>query len=378
MKPFSSEHQMFRQSVRSFVEKDLLPQKEKWEEAQSFPREIFKKLGNLGFLGIRFPEELGGSGLDYWYTVCFLEELVACRMSGLAMDVMVQSEVATPVINILGTEEQKREYLVPAICGEKIAAIGVTEPDAGSDVSNIKTSARREGGNYIINGSKIYITNGTRADFIILAVRTGKEGFSGLSLIIFPTDTKGFSVAKKLKKLGMATSDTALIYFDNCLVPEGNLLGQENQGFYHIMQEFHSERLGAAVACCAESRQIINDAIRYGRERKAFGQPIINFQVWRHKFAQRLTELEAAKQLTYNACDLFNRGEYSAKAIAMAKLFSSELANQIAYDCLQFHGGAGFMAEFDISRSYRDLRFLPIGAGTSEIMREIIAKHEGF
>jgi len=378
MQPFNQEHETFRQSVRHYVQKELLPHHEAWERAKGFPKEVFRQLGELGFLGIRYPESLGGSGLDYWYTVCFFEELLRCRMSGLSMDVMVQSEIATPVIGVLGTDEQKKEFLMPAIAGEKVGALGITEPDTGSDVANIKTTARKEGDDYVINGAKMYITNGSKADFITLSVRTGEAGHKGISLVTFPTDTKGFEVGKKLEKLGMASSDTALLFFDNCRIPQRYCLGEENRGFRYIMENFQGERLGAAVTCVAESQYMIEDALKYGRDRQAFGQPILSFQVWRHKFAQRLTELEAARQLTYHSADLFNRGQACVTEISMAKLYTSELANQIAYDCLQFHGGAGFMQEYDISRSYRDLRLIPIGAGTSDVMREIIAKNSGF
>lgn len=378
MNPFHSEHETFRQSVRSYVEKELLPHKEEWERARAFPKEVFRQLGELGFLGIRFPEALGGSGLDYWYSVCFFEELCRCRMSGLAMDVMVQSEIATPIVALLGTDEQKQEFLMPAIKGEQVAALGITEPSTGSDVANIKTIAKKDGADYLISGSKMFITNGGKADWITLSVRTGAEGHKGISLMTFPTDVKGFEVGKKLEKLGMHSSDTALLYFDNCRIPQRYVLGEENKGFYYIMQNFQGERLGAAVTCCQESKLMIDDALKYGREREAFGKPILAFQVWRHKFAERLTELAAARQLTYHAADMFNRGEKCVKEISMAKLLASELANAIAYDCLQFHGGYGFMEEYDISRSYRDLRLIPIGAGTSQVMKEIIAKEEGF
>ncbi len=259
-----------------------------------------------------------------------------------------------------------------------MAALGITEPDTGSDVANIKTTAKKDGDDYVINGAKMFITNGGQADWITLSVRTGEEGYKGISLVTFPTDVKGFEVGKKLDKLGMHTSDTALLFFDNCRIPQRYVLGEENKGFYYIMKNFQGERMGAAVMCCAESQMMIDDALKYGRERKAFGRPIGTFQVWRHKFADRLTELEAASQLVYHAADLFNRGEKCVKEVSMAKLYASELANQIAYDCLQFHGGCGFMTEYDISRSFRDLRLIPIGAGTSQVMKEIIAKELGF
>ncbi len=378
MQPFTQDHETFRESVRNYVSKELLPHREDWENNKGFPKEVFRQLGELGFLGIRYPEELGGSGLDYWYTVCFFEELIRCRMSGLCMDVMVQSEIATPIINVLGTDEQKELFVKPAIKGEKVGALGITEPDTGSDVANIKTTAKKDGDDYVINGAKMYITNGSKADFITLSVRTGEEGHGGISLVTFPTDTKGFEVGKKLDKLGMDSSDTTLLFFDNCRIPQRFVLGEENKGFYYIMRNFKGERLGAAVTCIAEGQYMIEDALKYGRERQAFGRPILSFQVWRHKFAQLMTELEAGRQLTYHAAEMFNKGEECVTEISMAKLYSSELANRIAYDCLQFHGGAGYMKEYDISRVFRDIRLIPIGAGSSDIMREIISKNSGF
>jgi len=401
---FTENHNIFRKSVRDFIEKELAPHAEEWEKAEEFPRWVFKKMGELGFLGIRMPEKYGGSGLDYWYTVCFAEELPRSRMAGLNMSIMVQTDMATPVIAEIGTDEQCKEFLVPAIKGEKIAALGVTEPGCGSDVASIKTTAKRVGGDYVINGAKTFITNGTRADFITLAVRTGGEGYGGISLILFPTDTRGFTVGKKLKKLGNKTSDTAELYFDNCKVPARYLLGEENHGFYYIMNNFQGERLIAAVTGIAgceymwqdaynyslerhafgkpigkfqvwrHREYMWQDAYNYSLERHAFGKPIGKFQVWRHRLVELLTQIQAGKMLTYHACDLFNRKINCVKEISMAKLYVAELAIKVANECLQIHGGYGYMEEYDISRAYRDVRLLSIGGGTSEIMKEIIGK----
>jgi citronellyl-CoA dehydrogenase len=371
---FTENHNIFRKSVRDFVLKELAPHAEEWEKAEEFPREVYKRMGELGFLGIRMPEKYGGSGLDYWYTVCFAEELPLSRMAGLNMSIMVQTDMATPVIAEIGTEEQCREFLVPAIQGEKIAALGVTEPGAGSDVANIKTTAKKVGGDYVINGAKTFITNGTRADFITLAVRTGGEGYGGISLVLFPTDTKGFSVGRKLKKLGNKTSDTAELFFDNCKIPARYLLGEENHGFYYIMNNFQGERLIGAVAGIAGCQYMWQDAYNYSMERHAFGKPIGKFQVWRHRLVDLLTQIEAGRMLTYHACDLFNRKINCVKEISMAKLYAAELAIKVANECLQIHGGYGYMDEYDISRAYRDVRLLAIGGGTSEIMKEIIGK----
>ena len=375
---FTEEHDMFRKTVRAFVESELAPHAEEWEEAGIFPREVFKKFGDQGLLGLKYDTSLGGMGLDYWFTVVFGEELVRSRIAGVNMALMVQSDMATPVIHDIGTEEQKQEFLVPAIKGDKIAALGVSEPGAGSDVASIRTVARKDGGDYVIDGAKTWITNGTRADFITLLVKTDPEAaHAGVSIILFPTETKGYTIGKKLKKIGNKSSDTAELHFDGCRVPRRYLLGEEGQGFYYLMQNFQGERLIAAIAAAAGGALMIEDAIRYGRERHAFGKPIIKFQTWRHLFADLETELEAARRLTYFACDLFNRKQPSVREVSMAKLFAGELVNRIADRCLQFHGGYGYVDEYPISRAWRDVRLLTIGGGTSEVMREIIAKLGG-
>lgn len=374
---FTEEHDLFRRSFRDFVERELAPHTDEWERAEIFPREVFRRMGELGYLGMSFPEDLGGGGGDYWYNVVYGEELIRSGSAGLNMSLMVQTDMATPVINAIGTREQKEEFLVPAIRGEKIAALGVSEPNAGSDVASIRTTARRVGGDYVINGAKTYITNGTRADFITLAVRTGAEGHGGVSLILFPTDTKGFRVAKKLSKIGNHASDTAELAFEDCHVPVRNLLGEENHGFYYIMMNFQGERLIAAIASVAGAQRALEMAIAYGRDRKAFGRPVIGFQVWRHEIAQLATEVEAGRWLTYRACDLFNRREDAVKEISMAKLYCGELACKVADRVLQIHGGAGYMDEYPISRIWRDTRLITIGGGTSEIMKEIISKRLG-
>ncbi|MBS2032987.1 MAG: acyl-CoA dehydrogenase family protein [Deltaproteobacteria bacterium] len=372
--PFTEDHDAFRKSVRDFVVKEMQPHAREWDEAGIFPRELFKKFGDMGFFGMRHDAKFGGSGLDYWYVVAFGEELVKSHNAGVNMAMMVQAEMATPIISEIGTDEQKREFLEPAMKGDKIAALGVSEPGAGSDVANIRTTARRVGDDYIINGSKMWITNGTRADFITLAVRTGEAGYGGISLVTFPTDVKGFSVSKKLEKVGNLASDTAVLFFEDCKIPARYVLGEENQGFYHIMTNFQGERLIAAIAATAGMEQMVNDAIRYGKEREAFGKPIIKFQVWKHKFVEHLTAIEAARRLTYHAADLFNRKEMAVKEISMAKLFAGDLAQQVAYDCMQFHGGMGYVLESPIASAWRDIRLLTIGGGTSEIMKEIISK----
>jgi len=388
---FTTEHEIFRKTVRSFVEKELLPHKTKWESERFVPKEIFKRLGEEGFLGINYPTEYGGSGCDLWFKVVLYEELLRCRMNGFVMDVVVQSDISTGIIDAIGTQEQKLQFLKPAIAGLKVGGLGITEPNAGSDVARIATNARRKDDHYLINGSKMFITNGNRADFITLAARTGpalneqnfSAGHKGISLIIFPTHddqgklTPGFSTQPIKNKLGNHSSDTAELYFENSPVPIKNLLGEEHRGFYYIMQNFQGERLHAAVMSVACCQILLEDAIRYGYERQAFGQPIIKFQVWQHRFAELATQIAAARELTYRACDLFNQKIDCVTEISMAKLFSTELVNRVANEALQFHGGSGYLEEYDVARMFRDVRLVNIGGGASEIMREIIAKRIG-
>ena len=375
---FRDEHEIFRKTLRDFIEKELVPHVDEWEAAELFPREVFNRCGELGFLGVHYPEELGGSGGDYWYSVVWGEELVRARCSGLAMALAVQTDMATPIINELGTKEQKEEFLVPAIRGEYIAALGISEPNCGSDVASIQTTAKTDGDDYIINGAKLWITNGTRADFITLAVRTGGPGYGGVSLVLFPTKTKGFKVTRKLKKAGNHASDTAELAFEDCRIPRRYLLGEENQGFYYIMMNFQGERLIAAVKAVSASQMNLDRAIQYMQERSAFGRPILKFQVWRHTMAELFTEVEAARWLTYRACDLFNRKQDAIKEITMAKLFAGELLNKVTDRCMQAHGGFGYAEEFGVARAWRDARLITIGGGTSEIMKEILSKRFGW
>jgi citronellyl-CoA dehydrogenase len=375
--PFTPEHEAFRRSVRQWVEKELAPHALEWDRAGIFPREVFKQAGELGFLGISHDPKYGGSGLDYWYVTAFCEELARSHNAGVNMALLVQSQMATPIINEIGTDEQKRLFLEPALRGERIAALGISEPGVGSDVAGMKTTARRDGDDFVINGSKMWITNGTRADFITLGARTGGEGYGGISLFTFPTDTKGFSISKKLDKIGNLSSDTAILYFEDCRIPARFVLGEENEGFYHIMTNFQGERLTAAIIAVSGMERMVEEAIAYGNERSAFGKPLIKFQVWRHKFVEHLTAIEAARRLTYHAIDLFNAKENPVKEISMAKLFAGDLAQRVAYDCQQFYGGMGYIEETHVARAWRDIRLVTIGGGTSEIMKEIISKLSG-
>jgi citronellyl-CoA dehydrogenase len=374
---FTEDHEMLRKTVRDWCAKELHPHVEEWEKACIFPRSVFDQAAELGLLGIRIPEEYGGQGLDWWFTTAYAEEMVSCGMAGLTMGILVHSDMATPIINEIGTDYHKRNFLVPAVKGQAIAALGITEPDAGSDVAGIRTTARKVGDDYVINGSKTFITNGTRADFITLAVRTGGPDHGGISLVLFPTDTKGYSVSKKLEKIGNHSSDTAELFFEDCKIPAKNLLGSENAGFYYIMQNFQGERLVGALTSIAGSQRMLDKTVGYCKERKAFGRPIIGFQTTRHLIVQLETELEAARQLAYRAVDLIVRGQNATREITMSKLFAGELACKVADRCLQLHGGMGYMAETEVSRVWRDTRLITIGGGTSEIMKEILGKLQG-
>ncbi len=386
---FGEEHEAFRKTVRAFCEKEIAPHADEWESDRMFPNWVFKKAGELGILGAHYAEEVGGLGGDYWFSVAKSEEYHRMNSAGVSMGLLVQSDMATPCIADLGTPEQIEEFLKPALAGDKIAALGVSEPDAGSDVAGIRTTAIRDGDDYIINGAKTYITNGTRASFITLLCKTDPEaGYGGISIILVPTETKGFQVAKKLRKIGNHASDTAELVFEDCRVPARYLLGEEGRGFYYLMQNFQTERLIACTSAVAGSQDTLDRSVAYGRDRVAFGKPIIKREVWQHRFVDLYTELEAARALSYHAVDLYNEERYvkksaqlsfeTVKAISMGKLFVAGVADKVADECLQFHGGMGYMEESFVSRRWRDQRLLRIGGGTSEVMRYAIAKILGF
>ena len=373
---FTEEHNLIRQTVTRFCKEEIAPYAAEWDDAGIFPREIFKKAGDLGLFGIRIDPKWGGGGLDWWATTAYVESLTFSDSGSVNMALMVQSDMTIPVIQELGTEEQKEEFLRPAVRGEWIGSLGISEPGGGSDVANIKTRARTDGDDLIVSGQKLWITNGTRADFIVLAVRTGVEGHKGISLVLFPTKTKGFSVGKKLNKICNVASDTAELFFDECRIPSSYILGQKDRGFYYIMENFQGERLVASVGSLAGMDKALRNAIEYGRTRTAFGTPIGKFQVWKHRFAEHLTAVEAGRWLVYHAVDLVNREKRAVKEITMAKLYTSDLAQKVAYDCMQIMGGFAYTTEYSIGRMWRDVRLSTIGAGASEIMKEIIAKEE--
>lgn len=380
-KPFTSEHEMFRRAVRSFVEKELNPHVEAWEAAGIWPaHEVLRKMGDLGFLGLSYASEYGGQDADIWFTVVLAEELGRCDSAGVAMGITVHTDMCTPALARYGSHELKKRCLEPALRGEMVGAIAVTEPDAGSDVAGITTRADVDGDAYVINGAKLYITNGTQADWVCLLARTSAgTGYKGLSLILVPTDTPGFIVSRKLEKLGNHASDTAALMFEDVRVPRANLIGAEGMGFYLQMEQFQRERLVGAISATAGMEKAVRATIAYCRERSTFGQPLIHNQWVQFRLCELLTEIEALRQLTYYCAGLMAEDENSPEVIriaSMCKLKAGRLARETADTCLQFYGGMGYMHETPISRYFRDARLLSIGGGADEVMLGILAKLE--
>jgi alkylation response protein AidB-like acyl-CoA dehydrogenase len=374
---FTDEHEQLRESIRNFAIKELAPHAEEWEET-TFPDSVFRRMGELGLLGLDKPEEYGGQGGDYYSALVLAEEIGHANSGGLAMGVAVQTDMAMPPILAFGTEEQKRQWAAPAIAGTKILCLGITEPDAGSDVAGIKTRAVKDGEEYVINGSKTYITNGHRADVIVLVTKTDPDvGYDGFTLFLVPMDAPGVIREQKLKKLGMHASDTALLAFQDVRVPESAVLGQVGRGFYHIMWELQGERLIGAAGSVAGAQRVFERTLAYAKERKAFGREIGKFQVIRHKFAEMATKIETARQMVYMTAWRQQNGDYPVREISMAKLYASRIAVEVADECIQIHGGAGYMREYGVERAWRDLRLNRIGAGTDEIMLEVIGRSYG-
>jgi alkylation response protein AidB-like acyl-CoA dehydrogenase len=374
---FTDEHEALRESITNFATKELAPHAEEWEET-TFPDWVFTRMGELGFLGLDKPEKYGGQGGDYFSAMVLGEAIGAANSGGLAMGVAVQTDMAMPPILAFGTEEQKQDWVVPAIKGEKILCLGISEPDAGSDVKGIKTRAVRDGDEFVINGSKTFITNGHRAHAIVLVTKTDPDaGYDGFSLFLVPMDLPGVIREKKLKKLGMHASDTALLAFQDVRVPASALLGQEGKGFYHIMWELQGERMIGAAGSLAGAQRCFDRTLEYAKQREAFGKAIGHFQVIRHKFAEMATKIEAARALVYVTAWRFANGEYPVREISMAKLFASRVAVEVADECIQVHGGAGYMKEYNVERAWRDARLNRIGAGTDEIMLEVIGRSYG-
>jgi acyl-CoA dehydrogenase len=376
--PFTDEHEDLREAIRRFVLTELRPHAQEWEDARWFPNEVFHRMAELGYLGLKYPEEHGGEGGDYVHDAVLTEELPRAGSGGLSAGIGAHIGIATPPIWRFGTEDQKRRFLEPAIRGEKIAALGITEPGTGSDVASTRTFARRADGGYVVNGAKTYITNGVRADFVVTAVKTTEEGgHQGLSFLIVEKGMEGFSVSKKLEKMGWHASDTGELAFDDVFVPEENLLGEENRGFYLIVANFQWERLLMSLGAVGSMTAMIERTVEYMQERTAFGRPIGKFQALRHKLAEMAVKLEASRSLTYHALRLFASGQDAVREVTEAKLLTQRAAFEVADDALQIHGGAGYMKEYELERAARDTRLGPIGGGTDEIMKEILGKQLG-
>ena len=375
---FTDEHEALRRSIRSFVEKELRPHAEEWEEAKDFPDWVFHRMGELGFLGLHAPVEYGGAGGDYLTMVVLAEEMARCGSGGVGMAISVQAEFVAPPIAKFGTHEQKERWLRPLVTGESIGALGITEPDAGSDVAGIRTRAIRDGDEYVVNGRKTYITNGVRADVLLLVAKTDpSQRHTGISLFLVDTATPGFHVTRRLEKVGMWPSDTAELLFDDMRVPAENLLGEEGRGFHQIMWELQGERLAAAAGACAGAQLTLDQTIEYVQQREAFGQRIADFQSTKHKIAEMQTQIDAARALVYETAWRVERGEYPVKEITESKLLATRVHFEVADTCLQLHGGIGYMMETPVQRAWRDSRLARIGAGADEVMLDYIAKAMG-
>ena len=370
---FSKEHQRLRKAAREVVKKEMLPFIDDWEENGEFPKSLYSLLGDLGFLGVGFSEAIGGSGGDVFDLITMTEELMRSGSGGLAASIG-SLNIALPPIVKNGTDEQKEKFVKPVLEGKRIAALGITEPGGGSDVANLQTTAQKEGDSYVVNGCKTFITSGIRADQLTCAVRTGEKGAHGISFLVIEKDTPGYSVGKPLKKTGWWASDTAEIFFDNCRVPANNLIGEENMGFYTIMENFQMERLQLSVMANMTAQMALEESIRYTKERTAFGKPLKGFQVTRHKLVDMATLVEISREFTYRVAAKINAGIDQTKEISMAKNFACTVSDKLTYDAVQLFGGYGYMRGYLVERLYRDNRILSIGGGTTEIMKEIISK----
>jgi alkylation response protein AidB-like acyl-CoA dehydrogenase len=377
--PFGEEHEELRQTVCRFVTNEIAPNVEEWEAAREFPREMFTRCAELGFLGLKFPEELGGQGGTHLHDAIWVEELARSGGSGgVAAGLNAHTSIAMPPIFKFGTEEQKQRWLPAGIAGEKIGALGITEPGAGSDVAAISTTAVRHGDTYVVNGAKTFITNGVRADFLVCACKTREEGgHGGISFLVLEREMPGYEVSRKLEKMGWHSSDTGEISFTDVEVPAENLLGEENGGFKLIMANFAWERLLMAIGAVGAMQKLIETTVAYATDREAFGRPIGKFQAIRHQVAEMATKAEASRALTYNGLRLFYEGQDCIQEVSMAKLITQRAVLEIADQALQIHGGYGYMREYGIERAVRDARLGPIGGGTDEIMKEIIGKTMG-
>jgi len=374
---FTHEHEEIRRTMKRFIDAEINPHVDDWEAAEIFPaHEVFKKLGDLGMLGLTKPEAYGGAALDYSYAMVFAETLGQIRCGGVPMAIGVQTDMATPALARFGSDELRKEFLVPAIAGDQVACIGVSEPGAGSDVASIRTTAKKDGGDYVINGAKMWITNSLQADWMCLLANTSEgAAHKNKSLIVLPMKTKGVSVAKKIRKIGMMSSDTGLIHFDDVRVPERYRIGEEGMGFTYQMQQFQEERLWAAASSVPGMLRTLEDTIDYIRERKMFGQTVLDFQYVHYRLAELKTEIEALRALTYRACELYVDGQDVTELASMAKLKSGRLRREVSDACLQYWGGMGFTWDNPASRAYRDGRLGSIGGGADEVMLGIICKY---
>jgi alkylation response protein AidB-like acyl-CoA dehydrogenase len=374
---FDEEHDELRRSVRAFVDREIVPNVAEWERTL-WPDELLAKMGAAGLLGLSVPEAYGGQGGDYFTNLVLAEEVARGGSGGLLMALSVHTDMVIPPLLQFGTEEQKQRWVRPAVAGQITLCLGITEPDAGSDVAGIRTRARRDGDDWVINGSKTYITNGMRSAMIMLVTKTDPDaGYEGFSIFLVPMDSPGVIREKPLEKLGMHASDTALLTFDDVRVPAGALLGEEGRGFHQIMWELQAERLIGAAGCLAYSQYAFDKTLDYARQRQAFGKPISGFQAIRHKFAAMATRIEACRQLIYTTALRYAAGEYPVREISMAKLLAAQTAFEVADECVQIHGGAGYMNEYDVSRVFRDIRLYRIGAGADEVMLDVIGKSYG-
>ena len=374
---FTQEHEEIRRTMKKFIDAEINPHVDEWEAAEIFPaHEVFKKLGNLGMLGLTKPEAYGGAALDYSYGMVFAETLGQIRCGGVPMAIGVQTDMATPALARHGSDELRKEFLAPAIAGDHVACIGVSEPGAGSDVASIKTTARKDGGDYVINGSKMWITNSLQADWMCLLANTSEgAAHKNKTLIVLPMKTKGVSVAKKIRKIGMMSSDTGLIHFDDVRVPQRYRIGEEGMGFTYQMQQFQEERLWAAASSVPGMIRTLQDTIAYISERKLFGQAVLDFQYVHYRLAELKTEIEALRALTYRACEMYIEGADVTELASMAKLKSGRLRREVSDACLQYWGGMGFTWDNPASRAYRDGRLGSIGGGSDEVMLGIICKY---
>jgi citronellyl-CoA dehydrogenase len=376
---FTPEHDELKRTLERFVAQELNPHVDEWEEAGCFPaHEVFRKLGSLGLLGLTKPAAYGGAELDFSFSMVMAETLGQCRCGGVPMSVGSQTDMATPALARFGSDELRKEFLAPSISGELVACIGISEAQAGSDVAAIRTTARKDGGDYVINGGKLWITNGTQADWMCCLVTTSEDGpHRNKSLIVVPMKTRGIGVSSKLRKLGMHSSDTAQIFFDDVRVPQRHLIGEEGLGFTYQMMQFQEERLWIAANALAGLDMAIRDTIEYTRERHIFGCPVLDNQVVHFTLAELQTEVEALRALVYRATALHVAGQDVTQLASMAKLKAGRLSRQVADKCLQYWGGMGFMWENPVSRLYRDGRLASIAGGADEVMLSIICKIAG-